>query len=1257
MEWTAEQKQAINYHGGNILVSAGAGSGKTAVLSARILNSVLDREDRCDIDRLAVMTFTEAAAAEMRGRVYDALEERLQKGCDSDAARAKVSEQQIRLSGAWFSTIHGFCHKILKENVKESGIDASFGVLDDSRREELVAESIADACEEFGTETPELYAQLVDNYGSYRDDRRLKELLAAVFEKAGSLPDPEAWLEDSAKAYDSFPEGDFARTRWGRKVLEYTETEVEAALELLKVLRDGCAEFGFERHLAVLEADFKGVEEIDALLRQPETGWQELSEKFAALSFGKMPGGQTKAEKALLEDEDARAFKDTLSDQRKQVASSMGSLKTGLLELSQEVLEAERQLCAENMHSVSKIVRKARKLYARKKREIQVIDFDDMEHLCLKILSEKGPDGSLKPSAVAKKYADYFRELYIDEYQDNSVVQDRVMQMISGSDGPRRFMVGDMKQSIYRFRNADYRQFLEKYNEYGRTPEESETGDKLILLGHNFRSRHQIIDTVNAVFSEIMKPETAGMPYNKKDYLRYGATLYDAADAEAPVTGAGATAYLSDPHAVEVIAIEKRKGDNKVRRQAFEVACRVKELVGSGFLVYEKDKGMRPMRFGDVCVILRATSSHGREFSDYLEYFGVPARAPESKDNLLLRPEVAVMTSFLRVLDNPLNDIPLAAVLRNVYGFDTKFLAKFGRPVQGNEGNSTQTGDNVSYLADRLRQAAETETAEADSDVVLLCAVLKRIDKLREDAVGRPVAETLRECMNENGFADAVRNSKNGGANYTNLVRLLQYAAEFDKRDHGGVYGFLNLVRALEKSGELSPASGSAFSDDAVQVYTIHKSKGLEFPVVFLCLAETAKNNRDTAPDIVTDAELGFAGRCFDAEKNVVYSSAMREAVRQKINADNRGEELRLLYVAMTRAREKLIITGTVADFDKFVADSVTGRDDSGHVRNFSVLKASSYLKLLGLALARADVRVSGASDAPFGVIPSLYADQYEELFPAEEQDGEAGEDEYEDNGEGGESPAGAPVFELPRVPVWQPPEETETAAELIVPAKVSVSELKRRYEDDRDPDGEKDTFRLTETPVYRKIGDADETARQNAALAGTLLHLCMEHLDYGKVTKDRAQAEKYAQELADGLVNRGFMTAEERKLLPEALLADYICSDFAAFAAQAEEMAREIPFTMTLPRKYREVLKIRDEGDRETTVQGVMDCVFRRGGRLYLLDFKSDRTDTELTDYSEKYRIQLEIYAAACERALGQKPDRALLYYLRYGKAVSVQL
>ena len=1256
MAWTTNQQLAIDAEGADILVAAGAGSGKTAVLVERIVREVLERPEPYNVDDLLVLTFTKAAAEEMRSRLYQRMD-RMLESADDEAAIKRIYEQQVRLRRANIGTIDSFCKKLLAENVKESGIDDSWAVCDPARSAGLLDEAVAFACEKYSQTDPAGYKRLIDVYGSVFSDSGVARAVTGIVLSAQNAVQPLKWIEKCETEFEAFGSGedrDFARTPWGRWLLDHLRLKLEALLGELKQLLNRAAALGSNKYVKLLEYDIQALDPLCSVVSAPGVTWEAAFRECSGVSFyAANEKGLFKGIKEPDFDEDEKKQRDNIRDKRNRIIKEVKVKIKAQLFFDDPVSPlSDREQTGGDVRALSALARAAYAQFQAIKAERRLYDYGDMERRSLEILT--GPEDE-RPSELALSYRQKFAEVYVDEYQDTNELQERILDAICGTPGSRgpeapfRFMVGDVKQSIYGFRGGCPDLFMDKYRNYAVATKLSDIaaanaagspGVK-ILLGENFRSRREIIESVNGVFDSIMNEKTAGMPYGEPEHLVYGAKeKYDA-------TSGDPARPLESPYCTEAVVIEAQDGIDDVELEAHEIAERIKKMVRDHELVLaDSDGRTRPVNYGDITILIRDTKKVGGIFADCLRSRGVPVKDTEARYGLFKYPEVRVLTAFLRILDNPLDDIPLLAVLKNIYGFDGGTLA--GISLAAKRADNTVPPDSAApetlYFYDKLRRFADNGP---------IAAFLDRLEALRALAGRRPVAQTVWECMNENGFAAAVSRQNDGGVGYGNLMRLLKLASGFDDAGRGGFCDFVALLDLYEsgEKGGIGAASPEGSASDAVTISTIHKSKGLDYQVVFIARAHAGSDRKeDNQSRLLMHKELGFGPMCLDKVNYKRYPSAMKSAVKMREKADNHAEELRVLYVAMTRAHEKMVITGVKSSARAFLEECAFALDpDHGELpSDYSVINTDNFLKHVCMA-------AMGKRGGSIALREGQYAAGFAEAVRrqrAEAADG--GSPDAAGPGAAGSGAAGDPEmlrFCLPSMPRWDPESVAASAAAAAgsAPAKISVSEVKRLSNA---------ALAAAEEDAGQAFSRTSPADPKQAANAGTLLHCCLEHIDFVRAAAAGAEgidaARRYAEELVADLTARKFFTEADAKLIRRPVLTGFICSEYVKEVSGAEFLKREIPFTFNCDAAA--LLNDPAFAGQLTAVQGVIDCVYRAGGRLVLADYKSDFVkDGDYRAHSKRYLPQLSIYAEACRRRFGALPDRIILYYLRDGVSYEV--
>lgn len=1157
--WTDAQRDAIEARGGTLLVAAAAGSGKTAVLVERAVSRLTDPVAPTDADRLLIVTFTKAAAAEMRTR----LEQRLAQLIRQDPANHALRRQAILLRQAHIGTVDSFCADLAREFFHLLDLSPDFKILSDKQQEEMMAacldETISQAFEE-GT-----VGDLADAFAGRRDDRQLAEMVRLLYDFTQSHPFPEQWMEEKVALYF---QGDPAP--WCRVILE----DVQETAAHYQAVCDAAA------REAEADAGPVGAAYADPFRR--EAAWFAALQPLAAAGdwdgtaawlagYAQPPRGRVPAA-------DKDAFYQRLESLRQEV-------KRAAEKLPRRVPGTWAQ-AAEELRTAAPLLDRLRTLtvdfshrYAQRKRDGNFLDYSDLEHCAVELFLT--PEGGR--TETARLVAERFDEVMIDEVQDVNEVQDSIFRAISREER-NLFFVGDVKQSIYGFRRAMPEIFLRMRRALPLYDRAGKTLPAAVVLDRNFRSRPQVTDTVNFVFSRLMTRAAGDVDYRDGEQLVCGAQYPTGEGYETEL------AFLARPGDMDAETAEARW-----------IARRIRTLVEEGFSV-GADDDRRPARWGDFCILLRSANKHAHGYAQVLTELGVPARATVT-GGFFAAAEIGVMLSLLAVIDNPDQDIPLLSVLMSpIWGFTPDDCARL------REGRA----DRNETLYVSLLRAGERDPR---------CArVLEDLARFREIAATLPADTFLTLLCGATGYPDMVLSMENGAARLQNLRLLEAYAKEYEASGYHGVSGFVRFLDRLRRNesdlqaAELSPEGG-----DAVSIMSIHKSKGLEFPVVIVagCGRQFAS---DAAASVLLHPALGLGVRLRDPVLPVRYSTTAREAILLETARENASEELRVLYVAMTRAREKLILVSSEEHPEKTLSRLALEVSGAG-ITPFTVRRAKSAAHWLMLcAFCHPDgAPLREAFDCPDA--------------PVVREDYTPWRIFLEDVGETEETAADEAAPALPDEAMLARMEARiafrypwETA--LGVPAKVSASNLAEQQGARREES--------LSRPAW--MGAKGMTPAQR----GTALHTAMQYMDLASALRDPAA------ELAR-LEEEAYLLPEEAAAVDPGDLAAFAASDLGRRVLASPRAEREKRFTAVLPSR-----RIRPEGPdagEEVLLQGAVDCVFEENGALCIVDFKTDRV-TDMRELWDRYALQLELYGEAMEAVTGKKVSQLILWSTRLGRA-----
>ncbi|MBR4082723.1 MAG: helicase-exonuclease AddAB subunit AddA [Lachnospiraceae bacterium] len=1178
LSFTPEQQKVIDLHNRNILVSAAAGSGKTAVLVERIVQMVCDESHPVDIDRLLIVTFTNAAAAEMRERISLGIAAQVEQNPES----SHIERQATLLHNALITTIDSFCLYLIKNHFHEIGLDPAFRVADEGEIK-LLKQEIMDALLEdsFGI-GEEGFLECVEFFCPGGKEKNLEELIKRLHEFASSHPWPGKWLRECKKAYDTETEEELEASPLGQYALYYLKQMVLGCVETMKQvvalthMPDGPYMYG---ELAE--------EELEKLQKLAECEHlQDWEVCLSALSFGRL---SPKKDPSVNEEKKVLA-----KDLRDEVKSIFKKLQERFFGTLLETTMGQIKACKQPVDTLVELTLEFSRRLQEKKQEKKILDFSDMEHYALDILFCEEED-RMVPSKVALEYREYFAEILIDEYQDSNLVQELLLQVISGEDEGdyNRFMVGDVKQSIYKFRQARPELFLEKYQNYSS----EDSHFQRIDLSKNFRSRSSVLDTTNHVFERLMSEEVGGIPYDEKAALYVGAEYPTNADSIS-----------------ELLLLEKpTDGTEEKEAEGRMLARKIKELKQNYLVTDKENKTLRPVRYSDMVILLRATSGWDEAFKKALEAEGIPVYIT-SKTGYFAATEVQELLQFLRVLVNPRQDIPLFGVMKSLFGgFTEEEIALI------------RSRDKSISLWECVQQAV----GEGDEK----CAVfLATMEKYRSYTVYMPIRELLQTIVEDFAYLHYVTALPAGSKRKANVEMLFNKASDFAKTSYYGLFHFVRYIEQLEKYdvdyGQEEMLDESA---DVVRIMSIHKSKGLEFPVTFVAGLAKSFNLMDVNKSFLMDMDLGVATDYVNIRERYKVKSFLRSVMAAKLKEETLAEELRVLYVALTRAKEKLILTATLEEANI----SWEQRNVKGIQRmSFAdFLSAGSLLDFLLPTLQEEDIQVS------FYRQEDLMAEELSEQLQM------AGSKVALEKGE----EADATWKErLESIFSYQYPHENLQS----LYTKTTVSELKIAAMADKD-EAAYHAFEETEaTPILPVFMRQQEQV--GGTIRGNAYHKAMELIDFAKVYDEQGEPVwEQVEELLEANVVSGRLDPEYKEILNKYKLLNFLKDPLAKrmyVAQQAGLLYREQPFVLGISADR---LNPDFPSEEKVLIQGIIDAFFVENGEIVLLDYKTDRvsTDKELWD---RYETQLDHYKEALTKLMQMPVKERILYSFSLERCVS---
>lgn len=1232
--WTEEQLAAITTRDTNLLVAAAAGAGKTAVLVERIIRMITDPVRPVDVDQLLIVTFTNAAAAEMRERIASALSKTLGENPNSK----RLAQQLTMLNRASITTLHSFCLDLLRRYYYLLDLDPGFRVADEVEAELLRLEVLEEVFEErYNREGADVFAALVDSYGGQRDDIKLQDLVLELYRFSGSHPWPKTWLMSLAEHYDIPENKGLDDLPWSNKLKEAISQEMTGVLGLLKqsawLARQPGGPEPYSKTLA------EDLIQVEGLLNCREAGWDKLYRSFTVVKWGKLS-----------------PCRGEIDDQLKNKAQSLrNKAKDRVNDILNTYFCAPPESLLTDLRSLHPLINELATLtvdfmdlYQKKKQAKGLVDFGDLEHYCLEILlGNNNQPGQLKPSEVAQELQKKFAEVLVDEYQDINAVQETILHLVAKTDN--RFMVGDVKQSIYRFRLAEPRLFLGKYQRYAQ-PDNQE--GRRIGLSKNFRSRLGVVNAVNFIFRQIMTQVAGEIEYDAAAELCFGAH-FPAEEGTTLAEGPVEMLLIDRKEAEEVIhsepqeeasAGEEQEDLDADQAEARLVGRRILEMVKGqhtlqpSFVVWDKDQGKyRPVTYRDIVILLRATTGRANTYLEELRTMGIPIYA-ELGTGYFEAIEVETFLALLKIIDNPRQDVALAGVLRSpMVGLKASDLAEIRL--------CNKEGD----FYDALRVAAKVGQGEMARR---LRDFLAKLDNWRTLARRGPLADLIWLLYRETGYYDYVGGMVGGAQRQANLRVLYHRAKQFETTAFRGLFRFLRFVERLKATGsDMGSARSLSENENVVRIMSIHKSKGLEFPVVFVAGLGKQFNLMDLNKDMLMHKVLGLGPQVINAETRVSYPSLPKLLLKQQIRREAVAEEMRVLYVALTRAREKLILVGSVRDLEKSLEKWCTSAGQNGwQLPDTELMMAKTYLDWICPAVARHRegqemLRRAGSEIEPFPEVaadPSGWQVGFHNLADVQNP-----KQEIDDQVEvvariKSLEPLGEvrSLAEIERRLNWQYPVPELTTK----PAKAAVTELKRKF-DELIQQEEGLPYR---PPVTGRPRFLQQVKGLTPAEKGSAIHLVMQH-----IAIDEMPNQDSIQELLAKLQQREILLPEQAEVIDTDRIIAFFASTLGQRVLQAAVVKRELPFSLALPARevYPELSST--SGDEPVLVQGVIDCLVDEEEGLLLIDYKTDAVVPGQASPAERYRGQMKLYSRALEDILGRPVKERAIYLFATGEIV----
>ena len=1211
MEWTKEQQQAISKAKSNILVAAAAGSGKTAVLVERIINKILN--EKIDIDKLLVVTFTNAAASEMRERILNAIYKKIDES-ENEEEIQNLQKQVVLLNKASICTIDSFCLDVVRNNFFEIDISPNFRIADTAEIELLKQEVLDELFEEKYEEKNEDFQKLIKTYTSYRDDTPLKDLILKIYSYISSSPYPKKWLDDAIERFNIKDENlDFTKTVWGELLIQEIKEELQDDIAILEAQ---AKRLSVESDLVLFQKTIENdVIELKRLFENLDN-WNKAYSIANSVDFITWPRNKVDS----LEKENAKNVRDQVKKKFKAKVDKI--FVSSSEEAIQDIIEMYNTLL-----KLKNIIFEFDEFFTKKKKDKNIVDFSDVEHYALQILVREKEDGTHERTDVAKKYMNQFEEIAIDEYQDSNLVQEYILTAVSR--GNNIFMVGDVKQSIYKFRQARPELFLEKYKSYS-LENANERGLKIQLF-KNFRSRENILDFTNEIFKNIMSESLGEIEYNEEEFLNLGAS-WEPKEIKNEIDIIDLKEQEKDYDEENSKEEEIQENLEDIEIEAKFVAKKIKELIDSKYQVYDlKAQKYRDIKYRDIAILLRSTKAKAPIFEKELIEKDIPVYSDMSSEYIDTM-EIQTILSLLKIIDNPMQDIPLVTVMRSSIG---KFT--------DNELVEIRLADQHSDFYTTLLKSKLSVSTELKGKIERF---LSKLDKWRKEQEYLSLDELIWKIYEDTGFLNYMGVLPNGMLRQENLKMLFERAKQYESASFKGLFNFIRFIERLHSSsGDLSSAKMIGENEDVVRIMSIHKSKGLEFPIVFLASTSSQINLMDLNKDILLDQELGLGVKYIDYDMQVKYDTLTKLALRNKELNSVYSEEMRILYVALTRAKEKLYITGIKKDFSKEKENienmlSIYNKQ-KGKINPILVKKYKTYLDWILMVYYSDFDKMKDLADVNIFVKNDLI----KELKPEEKQEIDLIRMIEENSKEVTDTEIKKVENELSF--------EYEYKADTLIPSKTSITAIahknmeEARYNATDEIEVENYEEDEITFPVPKFLNNEDEE-KITASKRGTIMHLCMKNLDFSKEYEIQD-----VKNLVEELKNKDIITEKEANSVNINQILKFTKSDVWEELKSAKEYHKEEPFYINVPAS-----KVQEtESTANILAQGIIDLYYiDKSDNLVLLDYKTDYvTEGEEDILIKRHTPQLLLYKEALVNALNGKVDRIYIYSTVLGKKIEI--
>lgn len=1202
--WTKAQREAIDARGSNLLVSAAAGSGKTAVLVERIIELIV--KDKIDIDKLLIVTFTNAAAGEMRERILQAIIDELEKeGSD----KAEMRRQMTLLNKSSITTLHSFCINVIRKNFHVIGIDPTFRIADMTEGKILIQESLEEILEEEYEKAEDGFITLIESFSENKSDKKIEDLILSIYYFIQSQPYPYKWLQKSADMFDIDIE-DIEENIWVKTIIGEIDVKLIGAENIIDEAITLCKEDGGpEPYLEALDGDLENIDMLRLKIEDYIVG--NLRATDLKVKHPKLKSISKKMKEEQCLDDDIQKIVKELRDEAKKIVDSL--TKNGVLDRDMEDYVKDIKDFYPVMDYLYKVVKSFGERFGEKKLEKGILDFNDLEHFTLKALESED---------VREELRNTYEYIFIDEYQDSNIVQETIIEKIKREDN--LFLVGDVKQSIYRFRLADPSLFIDKYLSFER---DKKSKNRRIDLSKNFRSRKEILDGVNFIFKNIMSKELGEIDYTEDAYLYDGVEYAKSADSRVELNiiekGSADTDYDDEESEIDL-----NLSDISVAEvEANMIAGKIKVLLETK--TYDAKKGeFRDIKYSDIVILFRAAKNWASVFEEVFTKENIPVYVDDSSGYFDVL-EVKTFLNLLSIIDNKRQDLPLLSIMRSpIGGFSTEDLIKI---------RINYKEKNTSYF-----DALESYTRDHEDELsIRLNCFTEKLDSWNDESLYIKLDEFMWKIMTETGYYYYVGAMTGGHQRQANLRILVDRANQFEQASINGLFNFIRFADKLQSArGDMGTAKVLGENEDVVRIMTIHKSKGLEFPVVICAGLGKQFNLQDVKGDMLLHKDLGLGPKYVDVDNRICRDTLSKIAIKSKKRTENLSEEMRVLYVALTRAKDKLILVGSVRDIEK------RANKWAKKPSVYNLLTSMSYMDWLCISLWDHEDGELLRDLLDFDLVDLPERDKSKwainiitktDIFKGKvlEEGYKSGFKEKLTHFKR-EVPSDFAV-EIERRFDWSYPFEES----IKIPSKLAVSDIKKANSREIENANYKIPV-LVKTPRF-----LEGVKGYTSAEKGTIMHFVMQHLKF-KQSLDLKDIDAQIE----AMIFKDLLTDEEAKVVDRMKIISFFDSDIGKRMLGNKLVFREVPFVY----KKKASSVIEDLDSMESIyIQGIIDCYFIEDGEIVLVDYKTDYVADSVDTLVEKYTPQLAMYKEAIENITKKKVKETYIYSFNLNREVRV--